>query len=84
MEDRHLGEVMAAIEAYLAHHPEAADSAEGIARWWLAGRGIETDTETVTRALQRLVEYGAVRVRSTPDGRRLYNAPPPPKATWTH
>ena len=27
MEDRSLGEVMAAIEAYLACHPEAADSA---------------------------------------------------------
>ncbi|MBV2264865.1 MAG: hypothetical protein KUL79_15125 [Thauera sp.] len=84
MEDRSLGEVMAAIEAYLACHPEAADSAEGIARWWLAARGIDTDADTVTQALQRLVEFGSVRVRRTPDGRRLYIATPPPAAKRTH
>ncbi|ENO95557.1 hypothetical protein C667_18412 [Thauera phenylacetica B4P] len=75
---------MAAIEAYLACHPEAADSAEGIARWWLAARGIDTDADTVTQALQRLVEFGTVRVRRTPDGRRLYIATVPPAAKRTH
>ena len=36
------------------------------------------------QAAQRLVEFGTVRVRRTPDGRRLYIATPPPAARRTH
>ena len=49
---------------------------------WVLQR--DTDADTVTQALQRLVEFGTVRVRRTPDGRRLYIATPPPAARRTH
>ncbi len=76
MPEQRLGEVMEAIEAYLARHPEAADSAEGIARWWLATGGLEASVDEVQRALARLIEFGVVRAERTPDGRSLYRAAP--------
>lgn len=84
MPEHRLGEVMEAIEAYLARHPEAADSAEGIARWWLAAGGLEVAADEVRRALARLIEFGIVRMDRTPDGRPLYRAAPPPPAGRPH
>ena len=39
------------VEAYLAIHPDAADSAEGIQRWWLASTLTEESLDRVRAAL---------------------------------
>lgn len=57
--------------AYLNEHPRAADTADGIRRFWLADSGAYAlaDVECV---LDRLVRKGILRCRSLPDGRMLY------------
>ena len=73
-----LDRVVAAIEAYLERHPEAADSADGIARWWLARDGMEDCVEDVRAALARLLDRGVVTARTLPSGERIYSAARPP------
>jgi len=62
--------LMAAIEAHLESHPQAADSAEGVARWWLGG--IAASASEVERALFSLVQRQRVRRVTLPDGTSLY------------
>jgi hypothetical protein len=63
-----------AIRAYLAAHPNAADSAVGIQSWWLpddlAGAGI---AELVT-ALRAIVATGKLSEHYLPDGSVVYTA----------
>ncbi len=60
------------IERYLKNHPNAADSLEGIQRWWLRHRYAE-DTLQVERALELLIAEGIVVKRILPDGRAVYS-----------
>ncbi|OUL98526.1 hypothetical protein [Variovorax sp. JS1663] len=57
---------------YLASHPHAADSAEGIRRWWLGSQGATATPEEIEQALARLVDGGLMRRVSLADGTRLY------------
>lgn len=57
---------------YLGAHPLAADSAEGIGRWWLGACGAAATPEQVERALVHLVEGGLMRRVSLADGTVLY------------
>ena len=59
---------------YLARHPGAADTVEGIQRWWLPGSVAAHRSADVEAALERLVEEGALARRRLPDGRLLYSA----------
>lgn len=61
------------VQGYLHRHPEAADTAEGIQRWWLADGSAHALAE-VERALDRLVREGVLSRRLLPDGRLLYAA----------
>ncbi len=67
MRDERLAAVTEAIEAYLTRHPEAADSVEGIARWWLSGDGLDASLEEVRAALGRLIDQGLVAWHQLPD-----------------
>lgn len=60
------------IEAYLDLNPDAADSAEGIRRWWLPPGLAEEAPATVEDALAQLVTAGVIRRQPLPDGRVLY------------
>jgi hypothetical protein len=60
------------IEAYLAVHPHAADSAEGIQRWWLTGTHTEGSFDEVRTALERLTAAGRITRRVLPDGGIVY------------
>lgn len=62
-----------AIERYLAQHPAAADSEEGIAQWWLPAMGVDVPVQTVCKALELLVERGVVSRTLLPD-RAIYRA----------
>lgn len=69
-----LDRVEGAIVRYLAEHPDAADSAKGIARWWLAGHGQRDCIDEVREALERLRQRGVVTARTLPSGERIYSA----------
>jgi hypothetical protein len=62
------------IELYLARHGNAADTALGIARWWLALPDADAVLPLVESALERLVQRGVATSRVLPDGNRVYAA----------
>ena len=64
----------AAIEAYLARWPRAADTEQGIAEWWLRDAGIAACADEVARALDALVARGVVRRIDLPDGTCIYGS----------
>lgn len=48
------------ILAYLAEHPEANDTLEGITEWWLLERKIRYQAKLVKEALTELLENGLI------------------------
>jgi hypothetical protein len=69
--------VVDAIYVYLTKHSDAADSAEGIARWWLPSMNIAASVPEVEAALERMLTLGLVRTRTLADGRVIYRAAAP-------
>jgi DNA-binding transcriptional ArsR family regulator len=51
-------EVARAILHYLHEHPEAKDTLEGIAQWWLTREGIERQVKEVERGVSILLDQG--------------------------
>lgn len=47
-----------AILAYLRDHPEARDTVDGIAQWWLLDQKIKCQIEMVKETLTELTEKG--------------------------
>lgn len=74
MNDTHT--LVAAIEAHLAAHPSAADSAEGVARWWLGSSGVAATASEVEPVLALLVRRLRLRRVLLADGSTLYCATP--------
>jgi len=65
---------MSLLRAHIQHHHQAADTFEGIARWWM-GRGWQTIApEALQIALDRLVAAGTLRRRQLPSGEILWYA----------
>ena len=62
---------------YLAQHPDAADTVEGILQWWLPRETARYRESEVQAALEWLVLEGALVRSNLPDGRGLYAAPGP-------
>lgn len=62
----------AAIVEHLRAHPHAADSAAGVARWWLGPAHAGVAVERVEAALDRLVALGVLRQLRLADGSVLY------------
>lgn len=65
-------EIARQIERYLAAHPNAADSLEGILRWWLTRQRYEDSAQQVRRALEQLLQQGTITTRMLSDGKTLY------------
>lgn len=63
----HLERVVEAIARYLDKHPGAADSEEGIAKWWLPTLDVEASIEEVHAALEVLIRAGLVELVRTAD-----------------
>jgi hypothetical protein len=68
------------ISDYLAARPGAADTARGIADWWLADLGFPASIALVERALALLASHGAVVSGVNPDGNRIWRAGAAPPA----
>lgn len=60
------------ISSYLESHPEAADSLEGIVKWWLPRQRYMDSVEQVNEALNVLIENGEVYRVVLSDGRVIY------------
>ncbi len=65
-------EVVDAVLAYLRMHPQAADTLQGITRWWLPQQRYERELERIEGALKVLAARGQLQVRALPDGTALY------------
>lgn len=72
-----VADIAQAIERYLAKHPHAADSLEGIRRWWLMRQRYEESAQQVQEALEQLLREGIVTKRVLSDGQVLYTGQPP-------
>lgn len=68
------GAIEGRILDYLAKHPEAADSLEGIAAWWLPQSGHPYTIEAVQQALARMVASHHIALIALADGRTLYQS----------
>jgi hypothetical protein len=68
--------VAAEIIRYLREHSEAADTVEGVARWWLGRQRHEEAVATVERAMAILVTGCMVEKHTLPDGTAVYRRGP--------
>jgi hypothetical protein len=59
------------LERYVDRHPAAADTVDGIARWWLAGP-MQPPRRDVEAALDLLVRRGVLSRRPLPDGNTVF------------
>ena len=66
--DPAIHEIADEIRRYLSAHPNAADSREGVLRWWLTRQRIEESADTVQRALDHLVGQNLIHVQHLADG----------------
>ena len=57
---------------YLRRNPDAGDTLEGIAKWWLEMERIESSVDEVADVLESLVENRMVRVRESKGGNIFY------------
>lgn len=61
------------ILAYLRNHPEAQDTAEGIAQWWLLEQRLTAGVSLVKQVLDELRQQGFVIRRIGGDAREHYS-----------
>ena len=63
MTDRDTDEALEeAVLGYLREHPDAMDSLEAVAEWWVMRRVVRVEVEAVQRVLQRLTRAGVLEV----------------------
>ena len=60
------------IERYLRNHPKAADTLQGITKWWLANASIPIPVSQVEKALDWLIHHQVVDKGSLPDGGAVF------------
>jgi hypothetical protein len=60
------------ILAYLSENPDAQDTLEGIAEWWLSEQTVKPSMAAVGEALAELVDRGLILTRSGEESRTFY------------
>jgi len=58
-----------AVMEYVTEHPQAMDTIEGIAEWWIMRRQVRVNVEALQRALNQLTEKGLLE--STKSGESI-------------
>jgi hypothetical protein len=69
--DRDVEDIARELERYIDRHPAAADTVDGIARWWLAGP-VQPPPRDVEAALDLLVRRGVLSRHRLPDGNTVF------------
>jgi Fe2+ or Zn2+ uptake regulation protein len=69
---KHLHMLQREILSYLAQHPDAKDTLEGITHWWLADAETGVKPSDVISALDALVSKGWVTASSVGQGTCVY------------
>jgi hypothetical protein len=67
-------DLAAVILRYLASHPKACDTLEGVSEWWLARQRYEDTRIHVAAALELLLARGEAQASVGADGHTLYRA----------
>ncbi len=62
------------IECYLKNHPNAADTIEGISKWWLPGQGIDVSRLIIQKALDYLCSKSVVKCNANLSGNKVYSS----------
>ena len=65
-------EIVREILGYLVEHPDAQDTLEGIAQWWIPEQGIRTQIGNIKKAIAELVAQELVLERRGKDSRVHY------------
>jgi len=73
---RHTDRLCTALQRYLAAHPRAADTAQGILACWLPPGAFPHAADDIDAALARLVAERWLHERRLPGGNILYAANP--------
>ena len=68
-------QVTQSLRRYLREHPQACDTAIGIATWWPVAPG-GAPLDVVLAALRNLIASGEVECAVGPDGQTVYRAAP--------
>lgn len=61
------------IKHYFEAHPNAADSIDGIIKWWLQRQRYLNAIEKIGQALEYLTVHGEIKKTVTPGGRTIYS-----------
>jgi hypothetical protein len=60
------------IQLYLSRNPDAADTLEGVTRWWLRGLPGRVCRQDVMKALKLLEDQEEIRTYTVPGSNRIY------------
>ena len=71
-DDEDVRRVASEIERYLERHPNAMDTLEGIAKWWISQQRYEEALRTVHMALDYLVTKKEVSRQILSNGESIY------------
>lgn len=72
--DKDIATVKKEIADYLATHPNAVDSLEGIIQWWLLRQRFVESADLIQEALNQMAAEGSVDTITNEDGQRVYKA----------
>jgi hypothetical protein len=61
---------------YLARHPEAQDTLDGILHWWVLDSCVKRWAPKIAETVANLVEQGFLEQKSSADGRTFYHVSP--------
>jgi hypothetical protein len=65
---------------YLANHPDAGDTVENIAKWWIPFERLLPRWSVVEQALAYLIAQGLLAESTLPGGQRFYKVVPGERA----
>jgi hypothetical protein len=76
---------------YLARHPDAQDTIDGIVHWWVLDACVQKWAPKIAKAVAQLVERGFLEEKLSSDGKVFYHISPhylaalqqrPPTDAW--